>query len=356
MIFRLKAKTFRRLGEHMNKFDEYYEIRLAKLTDIDDIMSFIRQQWSENHILGTNKSFFVYEHVIDNQVTFLIAKSKIDGLIYSILGYIPASHNKEHLDIWTGIWKTREEAIPFLGIELMKRIQLMLGARTLAGVGDNPDTTVRLNRFFLNSYTAKMKQYYMLSESKEYQIADIKDRIFQKRCFANKTNVVLIENQKQLISLYNFKKDVFNVPYKDEWYVTRRYFNHPINKYKVYGLSRDDGVEALLVLRIQQYGRSKALRVIDCIGKRELLSGLREFFDTQLKEYEYIDFYVLGFEEEYLKKAGFVLRDDKDNNIIPNYFYPFERRNIDIWVDSTNPNMLFVKGDGDQDRPNQITE
>ena len=131
----------------------------------------------------------------------------------------------------------------------------------------------------------------------------------------NKTNVVLIENQKQLISLYNFKKDVFNVPYKDEWYVTRRYFNHPINKYKVYGLSRDDSVEALLVLRIQQYGRSKVLRVIDYIGKRELLSGLREFFDTQLKEYEYIDFYVLGFEEEYLKKAGFVLRDDKDNNI-----------------------------------------
>ena len=200
MIFRLKAKTLRRLGEHMNKFDEYYEIRLAKLTDIDDIMSFIRQQWSENHILGTNKSFFVYEHVIDNQVTFLIAKSKLDGLIYSILGYIPASHNKEHLDIWTGIWKTKEGAIPFLGIELMKRIQLMLGARTLAGVGDNPDTTVRLNRFFLNSYTAKMKQYYMLSESKEYEIADIKDRKFQKRFLVNKTNVVLIENQKQLIS------------------------------------------------------------------------------------------------------------------------------------------------------------
>ena len=94
----------------------------------------------------------------------------------------------------------------FLGIELMKRIQLMLGARTLAGVGDNPDTTVRLNRFFLNSYTAKMKQYYMLSESKEYEIADIKDRKFQKRFLVNKTNVVLIENQKQLISLYNFKK------------------------------------------------------------------------------------------------------------------------------------------------------
>ena len=73
----------------------------------------------------------------------------------------------------------------FLGIELMKRIQLMLGVRTLAGVGDNPDTTVRLNRFFLKFLHSENETVLYVVGIKRYQIADIKDRKFQKD-FSNK--------------------------------------------------------------------------------------------------------------------------------------------------------------------------
>lgn len=335
----------------MNKFDEYYDIRLAKVEDIEDIMNFIKVQWGENHILGNNRDFFEYEHVIDGHVTFLIARSKLDGELHSILGYIPASKDKEHLDVWTGIWKTKDGAMTFLGMELMRRIQPVLNARTLAGVGDNPNTTIRLNRYFLNSYTDKMKHFYKLSKNEEFKIANIKNLVYKKSSDYQKTSIKHITNCDDLYE-YDCLNNTESIPYKDVWYVRRRYFDHPINKYIVYGLSGKQDAEAILVLREQRYGDSKILRVIDYIGNQELMAGLGSFFDMQLQTYEYIDFYTLGFNDVFLQQAGFNLRDEDDENIIPNYFYPFERRNVDIWVDSTNPNMIFVKGDGDQDRPN----
>ena len=50
--------------------------------------------------------------------------------------------------------------------------------------------------------------------------------------------------------------------------------------------------------------------------------------------------------------AGFSERTEDDTNIIPNYFSPFVAENIDIYVRSPYENTLFMKADGDQDRPN----
>ncbi len=47
---------------------------------------------------------------------------------------------------------------------------------------------------------------------------------------------------------------------------------------------------------------------------------------------KYIDFYNFDYDENYFKRAGFLLRTDEDTNIILNYFGPFVWQNIDIWV------------------------
>ena len=39
-------------------------------------------------------------------------------------------------------------------------------------------------------------------------------------------------------------------------------------------------------------------------------------------------------------------------NIIPNYFSPFIRENIDIYIRYNDDSTRFFKADGDQDRPN----
>ena len=50
--------------------------------------------------------------------------------------------------------------------------------------------------------------------------------------------------------------------------------------------------------------------------------------------------------------AGFCERTENDSNIIPNYFSPYEQRNIEIYVSGNINDGLFCKADGDQDRPN----
>ena len=74
--------------------------------------------------------------------------------------------------------------------------------------------------------------------------------------------------------------------------------------------------------------------------------------------YEYIDFVVVGADYDVLKKAGFINRKEHPETIIPNYFEPFLKKNIDLdyAFKSVDPEAmaLFYKADADQDRPNML--
>ena len=59
-----------------------------------------------------------------------------------------------------------------------------------------------------------------------------------------------------------------------------------------------------------------------------------------------------SFEHDYFVNGGFSLLKEHDENIIPDYFSPFEQRNIDILCDYPNVDVRICKADGDQDRPN----
>ena len=69
---------------------------------------------------------------------------------------------------------------------------------------------------------------------------------------------------------------------------------------------------------------------------------------------EYIDFYNSGFEKKNIIKSGFKLKLVSNNIIIPNYFNPFIRKNIELKYAyfPTDEKMILFKGDCDQDRPN----
>lgn len=55
--------------------------------------------------------------------------------------------------------------------------------------------------------------------------------------------------------------------------------------------------------------------------------------------------------EDLFKQGGWVKREET-SNIIPNYFSPFEMKNIEIYYFSSDEDIILFKGDGDQDRPN----
>ena len=335
----------------MNRFNEHYDIRLAEYDEIGELMQFIDEYWRKGHILSTNRDFFMYEMVIDGKVNFLIAKNREIEKIESIIGFLPASKDKDKLDVWGVIWKSAPEAMPMLGIELMKRLPEIIGARTVLGVGANSKTAVPLLSRICHYYTCKMKHYYRLANLDDYAIAKVNHKVIPDYSDSENLKIIRIEDKEELKHFFDFSINKNKIPYKDEWYYCRRFLKHPVYKYDIYGLRLDDR-KALMVIRKQEYDGRSVLRIVDYEGDPSLFEKCGSFLDEILIGNEYIDFYFAGFEENIVKSAGFVDIDAFDN-IIPDYFHPFEQKNVDIYVVSSNntDECSFFKADGDQDRP-----
>lgn len=349
----------------MNKYDERYEIRLANQNDIDSIMEFIDKHWKKNHILSKDKELFKYEYLDDNCVNFVLAIDKAKASIEGILGFIRSSKTSDpnKKDIWGSMWKVKDEKnnLPLLGVELAKRIYNLTNCRTYISSGTNPKTAVPIRKLIFGDSIGKMNHYYYLNPFiDEYKIAVVKENKFNNDEI--KSNNKLNTKIRQFKSINEVNKyfsieDIDSIPYKDSWYFNKRYFNHPYYDYLVYGLEyKNQNIEALLVAREVAANGRKILRIVDFIGNQESFSGLEnEIYKLFVeREYEYIDFYTHGFDEEMILKSGFRLRDEEDLNIIPNYFEPFLQENIDLWVHYEFKNTLFFKADGDQDRPNEM--
>ena len=62
-----------------------------------------------------------------------------------------------------------------------------------------------------------------------------------------------------------------------------------------------------------------------------------------------------GIKNSYFFDAGFKLLNYNQNDIVPNYFEPFVKKNINLlfaYKTPQNKKIRIFKGDGDQDRPN----
>lgn len=348
----------------MNKYDERYEIRLAFPSEIDAIMHFIGSQWKTEHILSLDRNLFEYEFLDHdtNTVNIMIALDKNTRTIEALAGFLPCSHTQDisKKDIWGSFWKVNasNKNITFLGVELIKRLTELLHCRSHLGIGINPTTTLPIRKIAFHEKTAKMKHYYLLNP----QINDYKIAVINRHNSPVSIATVLETNYIQFHNVAEIKKcfdieELDTIPYKDFWYINKRFFQHPYYTYLVYGLQdSNQQIRALIIMReVEQSGR-KALRIVDYIGDQGLFAGTSQMWSHFMSKayYEYIDFYTLGFDEKNILSAGFVLKGEADTNIIPNYFEPFLQENVDIWVRYSIEGTLFCKADGDQDRPNQV--
>lgn len=289
-----------------------------------------------------------------------IAVDRNTSEIEAIAGFICCSKGRpDKKDVWGSFWKVNEEHknVTFLGIELMRRQLGLINCREHLGIGVNPITNAPIRRTAFKEKVQKMQHYYILNALlDEYHIAKIISKREGKK--ALKADVRI----KRYDSIDDIKKD-FNIeeldaiPFKDFWYINKRYYNHPYYKYQIYGIDSGE-VDALLVVKEVEVNGSKVLRIVDYIGNQERFSLIGNWIQNLMKEnlYEYVDFYTWGFEEKYIYDAGFILKDEVDENIIPNYFEPFLQKNVDIWVKYNSDKVLFCKADGDQDRPNVLRE
>lgn len=343
------------------EFDKRYDIRLANLDDVPLIMKFIDNFWRKGHIMAKSRVLFDYEYVHEKEVDFVIAIDKFSGELEAIFGFIRCQKERNR-DIWGSMWKVRDDHdnMNLLGIELARRVYILTGCRMHIGNGANPNTTIPLRKIFFREKTAKMKQFYRLNkEIKDYKIAVISknNNFFENAiedCTVTNYSLKKIDNFIELTNCFELNKmDIY--PEKDAYYIKHRYFEHPFYNYLVYGIEINGQTSAVIILRQINIMESSVLRIVDFLGDEESLLGISPSLDNlmQEKRAEYVDFYQFGLDDEILRKAGFINREDT-KNIIPNYFEPFLQENADICVHYIMDNTRFFKADGDQDRPNQL--
>ena len=323
-------------------------IRFAKTDDIDSIMNFINTYWRKGHILGVNKVFFEYEHLLPEGVTYVISEDE-RGNINAILGYIP--YGKADRDIMTVMWKANHEVNAIVGLELFQFLRENGDIRTMASPGSNPKLKTLYK--YMSWQFDKMTHWYRLKKHDKYEIAVVSNKHIEE--ISEYAKFISLKKWDELESKFDFDNYTKKVkPYKESWYIKKRYYEHPIYEYDVYGLlDNNNKVELIVVFRVVKLNNANVVRLIDCIGDFTNMGMLSGLLDYVLNKYdaEYVDCYEVGIDEDLMLKSGWE-KTEGSGNIIPNYFAPFTQENVDIYYFSSDENIVLFKGDGDQDRPN----
>lgn len=328
-----------------------HTIRFATLSDVDAIMNFINLHWKKEHILATNKDFFLYEYADDEKLNFVVATDNFSNEIVGLCGFIKNTKELSNSDIWGALWKVIKTSNPMLGINILEFLNEKSGCKSFSSSGISKKTIPIYD--FLRYKTGKLNQYYKLNNKDNFHIAVVNEKIilaFNKNCNYTLQPLDNFQVVKHILNEID-NKTVF--PYKDNWYIEKRYFNHPIYKYQVFGIKNEQTNSIVVAREIQQNG-AKILRIVDFIGNTADISCIGQELQNLMdkNDYEYIDFYCSGIENKILNDAGFKLKDDTDLNCIPNYFEPFIQENVTIYYFTTNEAIFPIfKADGDQDRP-----
>lgn len=187
----------------------------------------------------------------------------------------------------------------------------------------------------------------------EYKIADIKENrppVYINAGYSFRR----METMEELKDKFEIERCYDRLPVKSEQYYKKRYFDHPIYQYVVYGIiNPSKHCVGVIFTREICINGSKVLRIVDYRGNLEELGNIGNCLEELMSDnrYEYIDLMASDLDETVMNRAGFTLLAPEGPNIIPNHFEPFERKNIKIYYHQTVDVVIF-KADGDQDRPN----
>lgn len=330
---------------------EDYQFRLARNSDYPAIAAFMRAQWDSPHPLIERQDLFDYYYRQDagqDRLRFALCEEK--GHIKALAGYIPASLQPTP-DIWVSLW-VADKTARGSGLELMAALPQLLGCRTLACNNIRPETQPFYQ--FLGFHTGRVGHFYRLAHRQSYQLAVVHHRDIPAT--SGKAQLAQVTSPAQL-EQSGFIPPANANPYKDMWYIQRRFFAYPHQPYNVYtaALPGESRPRALLAARVIPAGGTVVLRISDYIGEPDFLPELGNAINQPMQTTgaEYADCYCAGIPAATMRSAGFAERDANSQNILPNYLQPPAIANTDYYYFTNNPHhFVLFKADGDQDRPN----
>ena len=322
------------------------KIGLCDFSEVEDLIAFIDSDWKKDHIFVRDRKLFDWQHKGKNNYNFVLAKN--DNDIVGVLGYIPLSQYSDSLiennELWLAIWKVKDGVNkPGLGLMMLKFLNKTYNNPSICSLG--------LSQQVIPIYKAFKYKVGVLSH-----LAFFNDDV---KCFKigspvfNGNNVIKKNELRYRVSdeVNHVDESFFNShPKKNSEYLFNRYVNHPRYNYKFLLICRDDVLLSISVFREINIDGTKISRIVDGFGENITNPLFSYNISCFLKEYgyEYLD---LVSNITRMEGSGFV--SSSDDVIIPNYFEPFEKRNIktDYAYKSTD-DFIIYRGDSDQDRPN----
>ena len=329
------------------------------------LQSFLHNYWRKNHIFVKNKKFLIWQHKKGSFLTYITAKLK--DKIVGVIGYIPQSHYDSKLpknEIFLTISRTTENIPPAVHLKIFTYIKKKIDKGFIGSLGGWNARVANYNKY-LGFITGFMDHYLMASPYlKNYKVINFNKRYLKKKIILKK---LIVSNKCEFLELNEkfLKKNKLYDLYKHQYpnksnkFIINRYLKHPIFKYNVFLLKKNSRPLAILVIRKIKVKNSNVLRIIDFIGKQNEFSNIGNLAIYLFKKYksEFIDIYSYGINTKYIKKAGFLDRRKISNLIVPDYYEPFLRKNINLMYGymcryEKENKLRILKGDGDQDRPN----
>lgn len=340
-----------------------YKVKHVPFEEKDKLLSFLDNHWKKGHSLVVSEKLLDFQHknVKNHTYNFIVGENTITGEYDALVGYIPISQFDESLenygDYWGAIWKIREdvsnEEINNVGYYIWRQLFKLPHFQSYAAIGISSVAkriyeASRMNIGYLN-------HYYMLNRQvNDFKIArNVKDKNYGVHSkVSNDFRVVWLSVEE----LVDTQLEPVYRPFKSIAYLINRYDKHPIYEYCFLGIYHGDHLTSIWVVRKIKLNGAKIIRVVDVLG--ELCGHLYDQLQwvLQAENAEYMDFLNYGINNEVFKDMGFSLLDFNEELIIPNYFEPFEPRNVKIELayKAKYKDYVAFKGDSDQDRPNVI--
>ena len=333
-----------------------YNIRLIRKDELKKLQEFLDVYWKENHILCVSDAMFEFQHgkAENGLYDFLVAEHIETSEFHAVLGFINSSTYdggdwNHPSSIWGAVWKVRDDVhnkeISKIGLGILFHLIKMFP--------DVPYCTSGLSRFAKSIYDAihfhfsTMTQYYIANPCcHEFKIA-------AHPVVKSAPDASLNVKMRALTEIPEI--DCMYLPQKNKAYIEGRYVNHPFYRYFFWGVYIGGELKTIWVIRSIEVNQSVCLRIVDMIGQFNYSDSLLTEAGKLLCQYkaEYMDCYNFGIDSSVFAQWGFtVLGGD---TIIPNYFEPYERCNVDLHCAyyASSPVVMF-KADGDQDRPSII--
>ena len=338
------------------KFHELYDVQIAQRADINSIRLFYGANWASGHILANDINFLLFEHLEDERFNFVIAKDNNDGEIIGAIGFTDygSLNGLRHITS-TMLTVSPKCKTPLLGIHMISELKNLTKASSYCGVTTNPITLAPYVKRYLHHYSGSFDHLYVVNSNfNQYKI--IGGNVCVRDLKYKKPLVTLIEiyHYESILGLKCIGNKQKNLPYKGLAYLNRRYFSHPIFKYRFFKiLNHIDGGEAFIVAKVEVVSESSIFRIIDFIGPLEMINDISyALYDlVRFEGHEYADLFCTNA-SSFIKEDNCFYNKAETNCVVPHYFYPYYKENIQVLYETDCPNLVFFKGDGDGDRPN----